>query len=75
MAVNTVSDTSGPPPASSLGDTPSATGDVEKKSTDSSSLERGPEEAPVEDTTPGAKAGLTLKQFWIVMFGYVYFLV
>jgi hypothetical protein len=35
-------------------------------------VEKGeaPEHAPaVEDSRPGAKAGLSLSQFWIVMFG------
>ena len=29
---------------------------------------------PEEDTRPGAKAGLSLSKFWIVMFGYAKFL-
>ena len=42
--------------------------------TPSTDLEKGANDLqhalPEEETRPGAKAGLSLRQFWIVMFGY-----
>lgn len=41
--------------------------------TPSTDLEKGSDdlqhELPEEETRPGARAGLSLRQFWIVMFG------
>ncbi|PGH13506.1 hypothetical protein AJ79_03636 [Helicocarpus griseus UAMH5409] len=48
--------------------TPSSDGDLEKGSPKGSS-ELEAAASPAESTRPGAKAGLTLKQFWIVMLG------
>lgn len=43
--------------------------DVEKNA--HSSPDDGHKEGLLDDSRPGAKAGLSVKQFWIVMLGYV----
>lgn len=53
----------------------SSDSDIPSNSATSSDLEKGSDSGdapPVEDTRPGAKAGLSLSQFWVVMLGYVY---
>lgn len=47
-----------------------APGQVTPSSTDLEKAANDPQLAlPEEETRPGAKAGLSLRQFWVVMFG------
>lgn len=46
--------------------------DVDLEKNGQPTAENGNKTELVNDSRPGAKAGLTVKQFWVVMLGYVH---
>lgn len=65
-------ETPNPEPRGSSDHRMSSTTDVDLEKNGQLAAEDGNKADLANDSRPGAKAGLTVKQFWVVMLGYVH---